>query len=97
MDYTSSTLLFRPIIRPGRLTFIIDHTGCVSTRTSMRTGGRPPKNFEGFVAWHFRERANVILSACNAYTSGRARVGYCPTDGHRRAPRLLKYRINSRD
>lgn len=53
----------------------------LSCKSMLFLQRRPPKNFEGFVAKHFRERANVILSACNAYASGRARVAYYPTDG----------------
>ncbi|KAK9933749.1 hypothetical protein M0R45_020925 [Rubus argutus] len=36
----------------------------------------PPKNFEDFVADHFRRRAGDILRACCAYASGRVEVGY---------------------
>lgn len=42
----------------------------------------PPKNFEGFVAAHFRKRGNVILEACKAYMNGDVRVGnYREDDG----------------
>ncbi|KAL8130186.1 hypothetical protein V2J09_019341 [Rumex salicifolius] len=36
---------------------------------------KPPANFESLVASHFRERGVAILTACNAYRSGLARVG----------------------
>ncbi|WCJ20356.1 Ubiquitin-conjugating enzyme family protein [Euphorbia peplus] len=36
----------------------------------------PPKNFEGLVAGHFRERGAKILRACHAYVNGGARIGY---------------------
>ncbi|GMH29729.1 hypothetical protein Nepgr_031572 [Nepenthes gracilis] len=45
---------------------------CKTTLCLLR---RPPKNFEQFVTGHFHERANAILSACNAYKSGAMRVG----------------------
>lgn len=41
----------------------------------------PPKNFEGFVRSHFRERGHVILSACKSYLSGHVRVGYYLNEG----------------
>lgn len=37
---------------------------------------RPPKNFEVFVKLHFRDRARSILSACEAYINGRAKIGF---------------------
>ncbi|KAJ6322229.1 hypothetical protein OIU77_012158 [Salix suchowensis] len=52
-----------------------------SLKSSNHRSRRPPKNFEGFVASHFREKASVILSACNAYSSGQARVGCYRNDG----------------
>ncbi|KAJ6318141.1 hypothetical protein OIU76_013645 [Salix suchowensis] len=53
----------------------------LSCKTMLFLLRRPPKNFEGFVASHFREKASVILSACNAYSSGQARVGCYRNDG----------------
>ncbi|KAG4929411.1 hypothetical protein AAZX31_17G033200 [Glycine max] len=40
----------------------------------------PPRNFEAFVSAHFRERASLILAACNEYANGRVRVGYYSSD-----------------
>ena len=48
----------------------------LSCKTTLFLLRNPPKNFEPFVASHFRNRANAILAACSAYTSGRVRVGY---------------------
>ncbi|KAJ6987778.1 ubiquitin-conjugating enzyme E2 38 [Populus alba x Populus x berolinensis] len=53
----------------------------LSCKTMLFLLRRPPKNFEGFVASHFREKASVILSACNAYINGQTRVGYYRNDG----------------
>ncbi|KAF9677205.1 hypothetical protein SADUNF_Sadunf08G0083800 [Salix dunnii] len=53
----------------------------LSCKTMLFLLRRPPKNFEGFVAGHFREKASAILSACNAYINGQARVGYYRNDG----------------
>ncbi|KAJ6726539.1 UBIQUITIN-CONJUGATING ENZYME E2 38-RELATED [Salix purpurea] len=53
----------------------------LSCKTMLFLLRRPPKNFEGFVASHFREKASVILSACNAYSNGQARVGCYRNDG----------------
>ncbi|CAN0855350.1 Putative ubiquitin-conjugating enzyme E2 38 [Linum grandiflorum] len=39
----------------------------------------PPRNFEGFVRSHFRERGVAILSAMRAYADGECRVGYYGT------------------
>ncbi|XP_057953702.1 putative ubiquitin-conjugating enzyme E2 38 [Malania oleifera] len=46
----------------------------LSLKTMMYTLRRPPKNFEDFVAGHFRCRAHDILAACKAYIDG-AEVG----------------------
>ncbi|OWM88047.1 putative ubiquitin-conjugating enzyme E2 38 [Punica granatum] len=48
----------------------------LSCKTMIWLLRRPPMGFEAFVAAHFRERARTILSACQAYASGLARVGY---------------------
>ncbi|KDP27937.1 hypothetical protein JCGZ_19017 [Jatropha curcas] len=53
----------------------------LSCKTMLFLLRRPPKNFEGLVIEHFRERAHAILSACNAYTSGRVRVGFYTSGG----------------
>ncbi|KAJ4825240.1 hypothetical protein Tsubulata_039373 [Turnera subulata] len=45
-------------------------------KTMMFLMRRAPKNFEGFVADHFRVTAPAILSACKAYMEGRASVGH---------------------
>ncbi|XP_021907099.1 putative ubiquitin-conjugating enzyme E2 38 [Carica papaya] len=41
----------------------------------------PPRNFDGFVNWHFRVRSQAILSACQAYSSGKVTVGSYTSDG----------------
>ncbi|XP_059646153.1 putative ubiquitin-conjugating enzyme E2 38 [Cornus florida] len=53
----------------------------LSCKTMVYLLRRPPKNFDDFVASHFRERARVILTASNAYLNGTARVGYYTDDG----------------
>uniref|UniRef100_A0A5B6YIM9 Putative ubiquitin-conjugating enzyme E2 39 n=1 Tax=Davidia involucrata TaxID=16924 RepID=A0A5B6YIM9_DAVIN len=53
----------------------------LSCKTMVYLLRRPPKNFEDFVDSHFRDRAHGILTACNAYMDGRARVGHCTDDG----------------
>ncbi|CAK7326333.1 unnamed protein product [Dovyalis caffra] len=53
----------------------------LSCKTMLYLLRRPPKNFEGFVTSHFREKASVILSACNAYSNGQVKVGYYGKDG----------------
>ncbi|KAF5738771.1 putative ubiquitin-conjugating enzyme E2 38 [Tripterygium wilfordii] len=53
----------------------------LSCKTMLCLLRNPPKNFEDFVAGHFRERAEAIISACNAYMNGRAMVAYYRNDG----------------
>ncbi|EEF43105.1 conserved hypothetical protein [Ricinus communis] len=48
----------------------------LSCKTVLFNLRRPPKNFEGFVVRHFKERAPMILLACNAYVNGRVGIGY---------------------
>lgn len=48
----------------------------LSCRTMLFLVRAPPKNFEDFVAHHFRERAHVILGAIKAYANGCLKVGY---------------------
>ncbi|PON93171.1 Ubiquitin-fold modifier-conjugating enzyme [Trema orientale] len=48
----------------------------LSCKTALFSLRNPPKNFEPFVAAHFRIRANAILAACGAYATGRVRVAY---------------------
>lgn len=53
----------------------------LSCKTMIYLIRRPPKNFQGFVAQHFRECAHLILRACLAYTNCRVRVGCYREDG----------------
>uniref|UniRef100_A0A6N2N731 UBC core domain-containing protein n=1 Tax=Salix viminalis TaxID=40686 RepID=A0A6N2N731_SALVM len=53
----------------------------LSCKTMLFLLRTPPTNFEGFVTGHFREKAGVILSACNAYIKGEVRVGFYRNDG----------------
>ncbi|XP_027368710.1 putative ubiquitin-conjugating enzyme E2 38 [Abrus precatorius] len=48
----------------------------LNCKTMMCIIQRPPRNFEGFVASHFRHQACAVLSACNDYVNGRVRIGY---------------------
>ncbi|XP_041002196.1 putative ubiquitin-conjugating enzyme E2 38 [Juglans microcarpa x Juglans regia] len=48
----------------------------LSCKTMLFLLRRPPKNYEDFVARHFRERGDIILRACDAYRAGSVRVGY---------------------
>ncbi|XP_009602457.1 putative ubiquitin-conjugating enzyme E2 39 [Nicotiana tabacum] len=50
---------------------------CKTILCHIRT---PPKNFEAFVYEHFRERCEFILAAVNAYSDGKAIVGYYQGD-----------------
>ncbi|XP_062108808.1 putative ubiquitin-conjugating enzyme E2 38 [Humulus lupulus] len=45
-------------------------------KTTLYSIRNPPKNFEDFVAAHYRHRAKAILAACREYANGRVRVGY---------------------
>ncbi|KAF3456368.1 hypothetical protein FNV43_RR01018 [Rhamnella rubrinervis] len=53
----------------------------LSCKTMLFLLRRPPKNFEAFTNGYFRDRANLILTACSAYASGRVRIGYYTIDG----------------
>ncbi|KAA8531216.1 hypothetical protein F0562_005870 [Nyssa sinensis] len=53
----------------------------LSCKTMIYLLRKPPKNFEDFVASHFRDRAHHILTACNAYMDGRAVVGHYTGNG----------------
>ncbi|XP_039067674.1 putative ubiquitin-conjugating enzyme E2 38 [Hibiscus syriacus] len=48
----------------------------LSCKTMLCLLRRPAKNFESFIAWHFRVNGRVILRACVDYVEGRARVGF---------------------
>ncbi|KAK7348049.1 hypothetical protein VNO80_22598 [Phaseolus coccineus] len=52
----------------------------LNCRTMLCQLRRPPRNFQTFVVAHFRDRAHAILSACDDYANGRARVGHCGED-----------------
>ncbi|XP_028753525.1 putative ubiquitin-conjugating enzyme E2 38 [Neltuma alba] len=45
---------------------------CTTTLNLIRN---PPRNFEPLIDHHFRERANAILAACEAYVNGRVAAG----------------------
>ncbi|XP_050219038.1 putative ubiquitin-conjugating enzyme E2 38 [Mercurialis annua] len=69
-------------MRPGRVivekksNLYSEDVFVLACKTMLFNLRRPPKNFEGFVRSHFRERASIILSACNAYVNGGIRIGY---------------------
>ncbi|WCJ44713.1 Ubiquitin-conjugating enzyme family protein [Euphorbia peplus] len=46
---------------------------CKTTLLHLRT---PFKHFEVFIAKHFEDRRNTILSACIAYSNGEVRIGH---------------------
>lgn len=48
----------------------------LSCKTMLFLLRRPPRNFEDFVARHFRVRGEMILGACNVYRVGTVRIGY---------------------
>ncbi|XP_040991299.1 putative ubiquitin-conjugating enzyme E2 38 [Juglans microcarpa x Juglans regia] len=48
----------------------------LSCKTMLFLLRRPPRNFEEFVARHFRDLGDRIVRACNAYRTGTVRVGY---------------------
>ncbi|OVA12371.1 Ubiquitin-conjugating enzyme [Macleaya cordata] len=52
-----------------------EDTFVLSCRTMLAVLNKPPKHFEGFVAQHFRERAETILIASKAYIDGKVKVG----------------------
>ncbi|KAL7123746.1 hypothetical protein ABFS83_14G003400 [Erythranthe nasuta] len=47
----------------------------LSCKTMLHVRAKPPQNFEGFVAQHFRYRAANILAAIKVYHEGRVLVG----------------------
>lgn len=47
----------------------------LSCKTMLCVLRKPPKNFELLIAQHFRESAEFILNACDAYRKGLATVG----------------------
>ncbi|XP_012840331.1 PREDICTED: putative ubiquitin-conjugating enzyme E2 39 isoform X3 [Erythranthe guttata] len=47
----------------------------LSCKTMLQVRAKPPQNFEGFVAQHFRDRAANILAAIKVYHEGRVLVG----------------------
>ncbi|OMO61495.1 Ubiquitin-conjugating enzyme, E2 [Corchorus capsularis] len=52
----------------------------ISCKSMLLLLRKPPKNFEEFVAAHFRERGNLILLACKSYANGRFKAGYFKND-----------------
>lgn len=48
----------------------------LTSKTTLYSLRKPPKNFEAFTGEHFRERGSVILRACSAYANGRVGIGY---------------------
>ncbi|MCL7049038.1 hypothetical protein MKW94_010262 [Papaver nudicaule] len=61
----------------------------LSCKTMLCILRRPPRFFEEMVVQHFRDRAEAILTACNAYITGQANIGDQPitTNGGRRTRR----------
>jgi len=57
-----------------------EDTFLLSCRTMLYSLRNPPKNFEDFVAGHFRKYGRNILVACRAYLEG-AQVGCLAGDG----------------
>nr|CAB3460752.1 unnamed protein product [Digitaria exilis] len=57
-----------------------EDTFLLSCRTMLYSLRNPPKNFEDFVAGHFRKYGRNILVACRAYLDG-AQVGCLAGDG----------------
>ncbi|KAK4257900.1 hypothetical protein QN277_007428 [Acacia crassicarpa] len=53
------------------------HT-CMTTVHLIRN---PPSKFEPLITHHFRQRANAILAACDAYANGRVMLGFHGCDG----------------
>ncbi|KAI3964590.1 hypothetical protein MKW92_039281 [Papaver armeniacum] len=51
----------------------------LSCKTMLCVLRRPPKFFEELVVQHFLDRAEAILTACNAYITGQANIGGQPT------------------
>lgn len=47
----------------------------LSCKTMLYLMKKPARNFECFIAAHFRDHASVILKACVAYRNGRVRIG----------------------
>ncbi|KAA8527360.1 hypothetical protein F0562_034925 [Nyssa sinensis] len=58
-----------------------DNVFILSCKTMVYLLRRTPKNFEDLVHSHFRDRAHDILTACNAFMDGRARVGHTTDNG----------------
>ncbi|XP_019171907.1 PREDICTED: putative ubiquitin-conjugating enzyme E2 38 [Ipomoea nil] len=63
----------------------------LSCRTMLSLLRRPPRGFGRLLEHHFRARAHAILTACQVYLNGFARVGDYEYDERRRrrAPRLF--------
>ncbi|OMO60939.1 Ubiquitin-conjugating enzyme, E2 [Corchorus olitorius] len=53
----------------------------ISCKSMLLLLRKPPKNFEEFVAAHFRERGFSILLACKSYANGSFKAGYFKNDG----------------
>ncbi|XP_054822504.1 putative ubiquitin-conjugating enzyme E2 38 [Prosopis cineraria] len=53
----------------------------LTCKTTLNLIRYPPRNFEALIRHHFRERANTILSACDAYANGRVAVGFYGSKG----------------
>ncbi|XP_055822264.1 putative ubiquitin-conjugating enzyme E2 38 [Solanum dulcamara] len=59
----------------------------------------PPKNFEGFVHQHFRERGEYILASLNTYGGGKATAGQYQGDNNKSSSRVytsVQFQKNSR-
>ena len=52
-----------------------NHVFALSCKTMICVLRKPPRNFEGLVVEHFRDRGRSVLTACKAYMNGYVRVG----------------------
>ncbi|KAK4257904.1 hypothetical protein QN277_007432 [Acacia crassicarpa] len=57
------------------------HVFLLTCMTTVHLIRNPPSKFEPLIKHHFRQRANAILAACDAYANGRVKVGFHGCDG----------------
>ncbi|KAK4257902.1 hypothetical protein QN277_007430 [Acacia crassicarpa] len=62
----------------------------LTCKTTINLIWNPPTNFKPLINHHFRQRANAILAACDAYANGRVKVGFHGCDAA--APPSFKIR-----
>ncbi|KAF7806823.1 putative ubiquitin-conjugating enzyme E2 38 [Senna tora] len=71
-----------PVVRPFKSSLTVAsqkydrHAFVLTCKSAIQLIRNPPEGFEPLVKAHFRERANAILAAIQAYANGRARVGF---------------------